>query len=150
MAPMASTYHRRRDAFGAAGGRLQAALVVVALLLCHGALGGLHLAHLAHPCDPCDPPAEAAGAHHPAAAQQAASGDIGGEGTPDGSAHGTGASGYFAVLLVLFGATVLKLLVGLRTPTTVAALRPSLPRHAPVADVLPRGPTLPLLQVFRL
>src|SRR5918997_1974743 len=136
MALMTGTRYRRRDALGAARGRLLAALVTVALLLCHGVFGGLHLAQ------PSGPSAEASGMHHPTA-QQESSGDSG-RGAAGGSAHEPGASSYFAVLLVLFGAAALKLLAGLRTlPITVAALRSSRPRHPPVADALPRGPTLP-------
>lgn len=116
-------------------------LLIGALLLCHGAFGTLHLVHPCHP-------AETAGTHHPAAQQ---SGDAGGHsgGAPtDGL---VGCSGYFTVVLTLFGAALLGLLLGgIRKTVKVRALRPYRPRYSPVSTFFPRGPSPPLLQVFRL
>lgn len=144
---MTGINHRRPGAFLAARGRLLTALLVVALLLCHGAFGALHL--LAHPCDPCNS-AEVPGTHHSAAQEEAAAGDAGG-GVVKELAHGAGYSVYFAVVVAFSGAMVLKLLLGgARKPVKAAILRPSQPRHPPLVRPLSLGPTPPLLQVFRL
>lgn len=116
-------------------------LLIGALLLYHGAFGALHLVHQ---CDPAEVP----GTHHSAAQH---SGDAGGHsegGLTDGL---EGCSGYFAVVLTLFGAALLGLLLGgVRKTAVVHALRPCRPRYSPVLIFFPRGLSPPILQVFRL
>ena len=127
-------------------GRFLPLLLAGALLLCHGLFGALHLAP--------DPPtySSLAGGHGVGhGVGHAAEGH-------DGAGHGEQPAqhdpdvGYFAVLLVsLLGAVALRLLrhVPRRAGTLLA------PRNS--AGYLPhkllarsRGPTPPLLQVFRL
>lgn len=116
-------------------------LLIGALLLCHGAFGALHLIH---PCDPAEVP----GTHHSVAQHSGDAGGHPGDGPTDGLA---GCSGYFAVGLTLFGATLLGLLLGrIRKTAEVRALRPCRPRYSPVLIFFPRGPSPPILQVFRL
>lgn len=125
--------------------RTIAALFVVALLVCHGALGGLHLA--CAPSGVAGPAADHAATHHVQEPH--------GQGT--GSEHG-GCPGdhdmggaYYAALLGVLLAFALLLVLGAKyqresreTGRLYEAARPvSVP-------ILPRGPTLPRLQVFRL
>ena len=116
--------------------RLVAALLAVALLLCHGALGALHQAsswpvehatgHHAPPTAPMDHHAE----HH---------------GVP--VAHADYAAALFVVLL---GAALA--LLARRFLAWGLAAAPRLFGRVSLSFFLrpPRGPTLPLLQVFRL
>ncbi len=130
------------------GGRflgLLTLVLVVALLLCHGALGAHHQVHQASTGD-----------------LERASGHASHE--HDRGAHGVGAGGhsegcesdcsscvaYFAVLLVVSLGALLWLLRGARSWTSIAAsLLSTLQFVSPVPQP-PRGPVLPLLQVFRL
>jgi len=105
-------------------------LVAAALLLCHGALGSLHLLS----SGPL-PAGHAAGhAHHQ-------------------EGHCLGGAEYPAALLTsLLGGALLLLLLRARRPRPQA---PAAPPEAPRLPArsrapLPRGPTLPLLQVFLL
>ena len=124
----------RRTGWLPGSGSFLSVLLIGVLLLCHGVFGALHLVH------PCDP-AEAPGTHHSAAQHS-------GDGPTDGL---IGCSGYFTVVLTLFGAALLGLLLGgIRKTAEVRALRPYRPRYSPVLIFLPRGPSPPLLQVFRL
>jgi hypothetical protein len=122
-----------------------ALVLVVALLLCHGALGAHHQAHQTSTGD-----LEQASGHAPH--------------EHDGGAHGVGAGGhpegyesdcsscvaYFAVLLVVSLGALLRLLRGARSWTSIAApLLSTLRFVSPVPQPL-RGPVLPVLQVFRL
>lgn len=120
-------------------GRLVAALLIVALLLCHGALGALYQASLQA--------VEHGGGHHAHAMERPAPAD-------HGMGHHAGLvahADYAAVLFgVLLGATLV--LIPGRFPALSFAAAPCAPRPAYIQPVLipPRGPILPLLQVFRL
>ena len=121
-------------------GRLVAALLIFALLLCHGALGALHQASskaVEHD----------AGGHHAHTAAQPVSADHG-VGHHDGPiAH----TDYAAVLfVVLLGAAFLLLSDRFVARSLAVSSRTSGRVPSTLALLLPRGPTLPLLQVFRL
>lgn len=125
--------------------RAVAPLLVLALLLCHGAFGA---AHLISSCEACAL-SEAAGMHHPAAQQVV--GDAGDPDTGEVPATGLGHTGYFAVVLAFIGVAVLRLLLGrARKSTVIAALWSCRSRYMPVAGSISWGPSPPLLQVFRL
>lgn len=121
--------------------RVLAGLLVLALLLCHGVFGSMHLSH----DSPVAPSAMEGGGHaghHGAAAGQ------------DGNAmphHGGMAPEYFAVFLAVFFGSVFLLL---RSKPAVSARGASLRSFILSRTVLlhppARGPTLPYLQVFRL
>ena len=130
------------------GGRswsLLTLVLVVALLLCHGALGAHHQAHQSS-----------------FGGLEQASGQASHE--HDGGAHGVGAGGhsegyesdcsscvaYFAVLLVVSLGVLLWLLRGARSWTSTAALLLSPLRFVSPVPQPPRGPVVPVLQVFRL
>ena len=130
------------------GGRSWAPLVlllVVALLVCHGALGAHHQMHQTTTGD-----------------LEQASGNASHE--HDKGAHGLGAGGhsegyegdcsscvtYFAVLLVVSLGALLWLLRSARSWTSIAASLLSPLRYASPVPQPPRGPVLPVLQVFRL
>lgn len=125
--------------------RLLSVLMVVALLLCHGALGALHQVSW---------PAAPEGAHHATVAGDAAAASQGHaveHPWEHRAGHPTGPSDYAAALFsVLLLGTVLALLLGAASPWGSAAgpdnigLTPS-----PAGLPPPRGPTVPLLQVFR-
>ena len=122
-------------------GRLVAALLIVALLLCHGALGALHQASTPRAV-------EHAGGHDGAhATVQHASADHG-VGDNDGPvAH----ADYAAVLfVVLLGAAFLLLSGRFAARGLVVSSRASWRVPSTLALLPPRGPTLPFLQVFRL
>ncbi len=133
----------RRLGLSPGSGGFLPALLIGALLLCHGVMGFAHQTSC-HECHATDlllsvPPA-----------YEHAMGDAGGHGGDDPTS-GHVFTGYFAVFLALFGAAALKLLLGgARRPARVALLRTSRPRYSTVVSSLPRGPTPPLLQVFRL
>ena len=134
-------------------GRLVATLLAVALLFCHGAFGALHQFSLQS--------SEHSGGHHaPAAAPAAMDHQTEHQALapPTSTDHQTGHQGgplahadYAAVLfVVLLGAALA--LFSVRSPVrslTVAAHSPGR-GLVPFSPRLPRGPTLPLLQVFRL
>ena len=112
------------------------ALLLVALLFCHGFLGALH--QVCGPSEHSHPAGE-----HPSHTQ--------GDSSDHPAAH-LGCSEYAAVLIsVLFGAIIALLLSGVRawrklhdSPRLLKRFLPPLILH------LPRGPTAPVLQVFRL
>lgn len=120
--------------FSASGpGRISVSLVVVALLFCHGAFG---YAHQLPPVDAQAPAAHAAGVHQPGE-------DQGNDGSHVGDA-------YFAtLLLLLFGALLLP---GGRGSAVGQLPVPGVAKGGHKVGRLPppRGPTLLLLQVFRL
>jgi hypothetical protein len=114
-------------------------LLAGTLMLCHGVFGVVHLV--------CDPP-RCVAAEHSAELQDAQAGTAAGE-------HGEvlGGSPMTHGMLVLAG--LFSLLLGL-LPKGVAsrvgsgARRPPVVRREPAMFCPPRGPTLPVLQVFRL
>ncbi len=121
-------------------GRLLAALTVAVLLLCHGAFGALHL--VSGPVAPSLPAGGHAAGHHSASAF---------DGEHPASQH-AGAE-YFAVLLGIFlGGSALCLLLryGRRRSGPFLASGRSVGLLRAAVFKLPRGPTPPLLQVFRL
>ena len=109
-------------------------VVVVALLLCHGAFGYAHQL----------PPVDAPSAH---AAHAMGGHQSGPDQAPDGSHLGD--TYYATLLLLLFGAA---LLLGGRVwrIAKLPALVPWMGSHDARGLPPPRGPTLPSLQVFRL
>ena len=130
------------------GGRFRGLLtlvLVVALLLCHGALGAHHQAHQTS-----------------TGALEQASGHASHE--HDGGAHGVGVRGhsegyesdcsscvaYFGVLLVVSLGALLWLLSAARSWTNIAGSLLSPLRFVSLVPQPPRGPVLPILQVFRL
>ncbi len=134
-------------------GRLVAALLAVALLFCHGAFGALHQVSLQS--------SEHPGGHHaPAAATAAMDHQMGHQAsaTSTSTDHQTGHQGgllahadYAAALfVVLLGAALA--LFSLRSPVRSPTAATRSPGRSLVAFSLrlPRGRTLPLLQVFRL
>lgn len=120
------------------------ALLIAAVLLCHGILGFAHEVS----CDACGP-TEVAGVHHGSAAGAVESG---GGNAGDDTSGGLEGLSYAAVVLAAFGAAaLLGLLLGVRRWRETGVRRLVFRRHYPqVFALLPRGPTLPSLQVFRL
>ena len=121
--------------------RIWALSLIWALLLCHGAFGALHLIP-----DPALQPnlsEEHATTHHPSGAH---------DGTPEElpAPHHPDAE-YFAVLLGTFlgGLALWLLLLNHRRDGTSSA-RHFLASPPATFSNLPRGPTLPFLQVLRL
>lgn len=136
----------REDAPGWSRGELLSAVLVVALLICHGALGALHQVSW-----PATPPG---GMHHATAAQDAAAalqGHTSGHPPDRRAGHPVGSSDYAAALFsVLLLGTILALLLRV-TPwreSSSGAGGVGLARP-PAGLPPPRGPTAPLLQVFR-
>lgn len=123
-------------------------VLIWALLLCHGAFGSLHTVADLVVADPA-PAALSAGGH--ATIHHTSGHHDGGAGHDERQTRHTGAE-YFAVLLsIFFGGLALRVLLrnAPRRHATSSATRRS--RSMPPAVFsLPRGPTLPLLQVFRL
>ncbi|MDX6379808.1 MAG: hypothetical protein QOI57_832 [Rubrobacteraceae bacterium] len=120
------------------------ALLIVALLLCHGILGFAHQLS----CHTCEP-AGSLGMHHGSAAdtEGPASSDAGNDIT-----HELGCLSYAAVLLTTFGAALLGLLLTVRSWREVETRRSMFRWHYSLV-VAPRSrgrPTSPSLQVFRL
>ena len=119
-------------------GRLSVAMVVVALLFCHGAFG------YAHQVSPLGIPAEK-GAHSAHAVHAAGGQQPGLDQGSDGPHLG---DTYFATLLLLLFGTLLSpggVLVGTKLPAAPHWKGYHRARWLPP----PRGPTLPLLQVFQ-
>lgn len=117
-----------------ASGGLRSVVLVFALLFCHGAFG------FAHQLTPPDAAMASAGHSEHVAA---------GHGGQESGEHSVGGS-YFATLLALvLGAFVL--LVG-RMPLGVRFRRSKFPQWRVPSVVFhpPRGPTVPMLGVFRL
>ena len=116
---------------GIGGHRPLAALLILAVLLCHGAVGALHAT------------AEAADGQHAAA-----------EPTDDRPyRHGDGAvhAGCdVAVFVVLLGAAFVLFSGRASMPAFAVPRRASGLARPPSALIPPRGPSPPLLQVFRL
>ena len=122
-----------------------ALVLVVALLLCHGALGAHHQVHQTSAGD-----------------LERASGHASHE--HDRGAHGVGVGGhseghesdcsscvaYFTVLLVVSLGALLWLLRGARSWTSIAASVLSPRRFVSLVSQPPRGPVLPILGVLRL
>jgi hypothetical protein len=117
-----------------------ALLLVGALLLCHGVLGVLHLC----PTPPADVAAQHAGHEHSSSGTGAISHE-------HQACHLLHVAAYYAVLLAAFLWLVgLLLLKEARLWSTRDAPAASFRRFGPVVLHPPRGPTLPVLQVFRL
>ncbi|CAN5553688.1 MAG: hypothetical protein M3494_13540 [Actinomycetota bacterium] len=135
------------SAFETLRGRVVAGTLVLALLLCHGVFGSMHLAHgpLAAPPAETESGAHAHANHHGGHETIVAHGDGGSV-----SHHGM-APEYFAVFVaLLFGAVFLLLRSKMRVFAWKASFRSKvLPRPA-VFRAPATGPTLPRLQVFRL
>lgn len=166
--PLASGKGARWRGFGP---RVALALLLAsAILLCHGILGASHvLAHgeiqgQAHggtavagvsavderPHEPEDAASgdAAHGTHHGAAI--GAPPDTGGASVTHETAP-VGAAEYFAVLLALAVAVLLAAFFGANRAPLQDPARPALvPLRAAGSRPLPRGPSPPLLQVFRL
>ncbi|QIN80991.1 hypothetical protein GBA65_21280 (plasmid) [Rubrobacter marinus] len=121
-------------------------LLVGALLLCHGVLGFAHQTTCHGGCEATDAVAVSSYAHG-----EHGPGDAGGDVSSGGAQDsGQAPAGYFAVALALFGAAFVGWLIGATGRRETAVLRPYRPRALPALACLPRGPTLPVLQVFRL
>lgn len=122
-------------------------VLIWALLLCHGAFGALH--EVAGPVVADTAPAALSAGKHDTAHH--VSGHHGGAGHEEDQANHASAE-YFAVLLGTFlgGLALWTLLRNLprRDGTSSATWRSRV--TSPAVFSLPRGPTLPLLQVFRL
>jgi hypothetical protein len=115
-------------------------LLAGTLLLCHGVFGVMHLV--------CDPP-RCVAAEHAAEHQAAQAGAEAGEEHEHPAGHGTGA-GYFAVLAGLLGLLVGLLHKGVVSRVGIGVRQPPVVRREPDVFRHARGPTLPVLQVFRL
>lgn len=125
-----------------------AVLLVGALLLCHGVFGFAHEISC-HECDPPDLLASMAQASHEHGSEHPV-GHASGQATGDDPVGGHAFAGYFGIVLALFGVVVLGLLLGSRILRRAASPLLYRPPPLPVLARLPWGPTLPLLQVFRL
>lgn len=129
---------------GLGTGRLLAALLVAAVLLCHGVFGAAHLVSGTGDFSP--PAGEHAAGHSPDEGHDGA-----GHGERPASHHAD--AGYFAALVGIFlGGPALWLLIRKtrRRGGIFRALRRFAGRPLPATFKLPRGPTPSLLQVFRL
>src|SRR5215216_5264713 len=136
-ARMMGNKRSRYSLLGWPRGRLLALLLVGALLLCHGVFGVLH--RCSDPSMPMHQDHE-----HLSFMEKGTSTH---EHTP---CHAAGAE-YFAVLFAAFLGLVLGLLLtGTRLWASLAAPLTAGRRFAPLVFHPPRGPTLPVLQVFRL
>ena len=123
--------------------RLAILCLVGALLLCHGVFGALHL---------CSTTEHAASADSHLTHDRHASSEAGANTNEHPVCHLLHAAAYYAVFLAAFLWLVfgLLLLKGARLWSTSTAPAASLRRFGPVVLHLPRGPTLPVLQMFRL
>lgn len=148
---LAATPPRRPEAWrsipafpGPGTGRLLAALLVAVVLLCHGVFGAAHLIYGAVAYSP--PAGEHAAGHPPDEGRDGA-----GHGERPASHHAD--AGYFAVLVgILLGGPALWVLIRKtrRRDGIFCALRRFAGRPLAAIFKLARGPTPPLLQVFRL
>lgn len=119
------------------------ALLIVALLLCHGILGFAHQTS----CEACELEGSS-GVHHGSVAY---SGEAAGGDASNDTADGLGGLSYAAVLLATFGVALLGLLLAVRRWREFGTCRSIFRWHHPLVFVPhPRGPTSPSLQVFRL
>ena len=124
---------------------LLALVLVVALLLCHGALGAHHQAHRTSTGD-----LEQASGHASHEHDRGAHG-VGVGGHSEGyESDCSGCVTYFGVLLVVSLGALLWLLRGARSWTSIAESLLSPLRFMSPAPQPSRGPVLPVLQVFRL
>ena len=123
--------------------RLAILCLIGALLLCHGVFGALHL---------CSTTEHAASADSHLTHDHHASSEAGANTNEHSVCHLLHAAAYYAVFLAAFLWLVfgLLLLKGARLWSTSTAPAASFRRFGPVVLHLPRGPTLPVLQVFRL
>ncbi len=123
---------------GPKGRQLLALLLVGTLLLCHGVFGALHLCSA-----PLAPTTTHQGHEYPPSAEK----EMGAHGHP--ACHV--AADYFAVLLTAFLGLILALLMkGARPWNSVAASLNLRCRFRSLILHPPRGPTPPVIQVFRL
>lgn len=126
---------------GSPTNRLLSLLLVAALLVCHGAFGVLHQ----FPVHDMQEEEHSSAMERGADPEEHPSHHGGGE-------HLSGGSNYAAVIfVVLLGAALVLRLGGLRL-RVAQVVRRQAGRKFPtaVAPYLPRGPTAPVLQVFRL
>ena len=123
--------------------RLVILCLVGALLLCHGVFGALHLCSTTEPAASAD--SHLTHDHHD-------SSEAGANTNEHSVCHLLHAAAYYAVFLAAFLWLVfgLLLLKGARLWSTSTAPAASFRRFEPVVLHPPRGPTLPVLQVFRL
>jgi hypothetical protein len=123
--------------------RLAILCLVGALLLCHGLFGALHLCSTTEPAASAD--SHLTHDHH-------ASSEAGANTNEHPLCHLLHAAAYYAVFLAAFLWLVFGLLLrkGTRLWSTSTAPAASFRRFGPVVLHPPRGPTLPVLQVFRL
>ena len=122
-----------------------ALVLVVVLLLCHGALGAHHQVHPNSTGDP-----EQASGHASHGHDRGANG-VGAGGHPEGfGSDCSSCVAYFGVLLLVSLGALHWLLRGARSWTSIAASLLSPLRFVSPVPQPPRGPVLPILQVFRL
>jgi hypothetical protein len=141
---MSNIYRTRSDLLGSGKVvRLAVLCLVGALLLCHGVFGALHLCSTTELAPSAD--SHLAQDHH-------ASSEAGANTTEHPVCHLLHVAAYYAVFLAAFLWLVfgLLLLKGARLWSTSTAPAASFRRFGPVVLHPPRGPTLPVLQVFRL
>jgi hypothetical protein len=140
---MGKIYRTRSDLLVSGKVRLAILCLVGALLLCHGLFGALHL---------CSTTEYAASADSHLTHDHHASSEAGANTNEHPVCHLLHAAAYYAVLLAAFLWLVfgLLLLKGARLWSTSTAPAASFRRFGPVVLHLPRGPTLPVLQVFQL
>jgi len=144
MALMSNTYCTRSDLLVSGKVvRLVILCLVGALLLCHGVFGALHLCSTTEPAASAD--SHLTHDHHD-------SSEAGANTNEHSVCHLLHAAAYYAVFLAAFLWLVfgLLLLKGARLWSTSTAPAASFRRFEPVVLHPPRGPTLPVLQVFRL
>ena len=130
------------------GGRSWRPLVlvlVVALLLCHGALGAHHQAHQSSTGDLEQASGHASHKHNEGAHGMGAGGHFEGHASDCSSCVA-----YFAALLVVSLGVLLWLFRGTRSWTSIAASLLYPLQFVSLVPQPPRGPVLPILRVFRL
>lgn len=134
-----STAARRRVALRKPG-VIPTVLLVATLLLCHGVLGFAH--EVSRNFD---------GPHPVQMVAISGEHDAGHTGHHETESPSCGhfSAGYFAVVLILVGATMLGFLLGRPKRQRRTVSPPWRSRFLPTFTYLPRGPTLALLQVFR-
>src|SRR5215203_7368884 len=140
---MGNIYRTRSDLLVSGKVRLAILLLVGTLLLCHGVFGALHL---------CSTTEHAASTDSHLAHDHHTSLEAGANTDEHTMCHLLHAAAYSAVFLAAFLWLVfgLLLLKGARLWSTSTAPAASFRRFGPVVLHPPRGPTLPVLQVFRL
>jgi len=140
---MDNIYCTRSNLLVSGKGRLAILCLVGALLLCHGVFGALHL---------CSTMEHAASADSHLTHDHHASSEARANTNEHSVCHLLHAAAYYAVFMAAFLWLVfgLLLLKGARLWRTSTAPAASFRRFGPVVLHPPRGPTLPVLQVFRL